>query len=157
MSSTATVAPVAPVATACILGGGVATVEERLAAAQAKIAKATADKEAAMAATAAAKEAAAAAKAAAKAAREAEKASKPKRPVGRPRKHTTTLVIPTPPAEDASSDTDSITASIEESVGSDTVCSLRAELADLRSQLAIIQAAYEREHAILESARKLFS
>lgn len=38
----------------------------------------------------------------------------------------------------------------------DTVESLRAELAELRAQLAVLQTAYQREHAVLERARKLF-
>lgn len=157
----------------------VLSAEERLAAAQAIIAKAMADKEAAKAAAAAAKEAAIALKeaekarraeerAAAKAAREAEKAALPKRPVGRPRKNPITA-----PAVVVVDDKDSVTVSIDEaaSTGSitppsspvaapkapDTMESLRAELAELRTQLTVLQTAYQREHAFLERARKLFA
>lgn len=160
------------------------TAEERLAAANAMIAKAMADKEAAKAAAQAAialKAAAAVAekarraeeRAAAKAAREAEKAAQPKRPVGRPRKNPMLVVatLASTPAVVADHDKDSITVSIDDATSTDSVAtppsptvprsadtveSLRAELAELRAQMTVLQTAYQREHAILDRARKLF-
>ena len=98
----------------------------------------------------------------------------------------TPAVVASAPADDTDND-DSVTVSIDEasSTGSvapqscrqagclaspetfpsspipprssDTIESLRAELAELRTQLTTLQAAYQREHAFLDRARRLFA